>query len=313
MRSLMSRAPAEYDFVVIDTPPTTVVSDAVPLLTQVSGVLVVVRLGKSTRQAAKSLRNQLTTSTRRRSGSSSTPRAGARSPTGTATSTMTRTSKRSRRRRRSRREETVKEVAEVGRNGDGDIDDAETNLTYSRLVSRRSAGPRRVRGACRGQGRRDRRAGAARRRPHPAQAVHADRAARNGSRANGWHVKAPERQGEPDSGEVVYLFASECCRLAMAGAGLGGAPRPRFALEFIEEFCQAAGGSRWPAGWSIPGTSIPTPPSGSSSTTATAAVPDCYVAESEAKPRPTRPELAEHQNAAWTGHSSWSRSLPMAP
>jgi hypothetical protein len=60
MRELLSRAHSEYDFVVVDTPPTTVVSDAVPLLKQVSGVIVVVRMGKSKRDAAESLREQLT-------------------------------------------------------------------------------------------------------------------------------------------------------------------------------------------------------------------------------------------------------------
>src|SRR5205814_9673791 len=45
--------------VVIDTPPTSVVSDAIPLLNQTSGVIVVARLGKTTRDALAHLRTQL--------------------------------------------------------------------------------------------------------------------------------------------------------------------------------------------------------------------------------------------------------------
>jgi capsular exopolysaccharide synthesis family protein len=60
MRRLLREAEAEYDLVVIDTPPTSVVSDAIPLVNQVSGVIVVTRLGKSLREAVRHLRNQLT-------------------------------------------------------------------------------------------------------------------------------------------------------------------------------------------------------------------------------------------------------------
>jgi tyrosine-protein kinase len=59
MRELVRRAESEYDLVVIDTPPTSVVSDAIPLVKQVSGVIVVVRLGLSTREAVLHLRDQL--------------------------------------------------------------------------------------------------------------------------------------------------------------------------------------------------------------------------------------------------------------
>jgi Mrp family chromosome partitioning ATPase len=45
--------------VVIDTPPTSVVSDAIPLVKEVSGVIVVCRLGKTTRESANHLRQQL--------------------------------------------------------------------------------------------------------------------------------------------------------------------------------------------------------------------------------------------------------------
>jgi polysaccharide biosynthesis transport protein len=59
MRELIHGAEADYDLVVIDTPPTSVVSDAIPLVKQVSGVIVVCRLGKTTRESASHLRQQL--------------------------------------------------------------------------------------------------------------------------------------------------------------------------------------------------------------------------------------------------------------
>jgi len=59
MRELLESVEAEYDFVVVDTPPASVVSDAIPLVTKVDGVVVVTRLGKNTRDALVSLRDQL--------------------------------------------------------------------------------------------------------------------------------------------------------------------------------------------------------------------------------------------------------------
>jgi capsular exopolysaccharide synthesis family protein len=49
----------EYDFVVIDTPPTSVVSDAMPLVPQVDGVVVVSRFAQTTREAATRQRQDL--------------------------------------------------------------------------------------------------------------------------------------------------------------------------------------------------------------------------------------------------------------
>jgi polysaccharide biosynthesis transport protein len=59
MRELIKQAEEMYDLVVIDTPPTSVVSDAIPLVTEVSGVIVVGRLGRSTREATHRLHDQL--------------------------------------------------------------------------------------------------------------------------------------------------------------------------------------------------------------------------------------------------------------
>ena len=59
MRSLIDDAPPEYAMVVIDAPPLAVVSDAIPLVAQVDGVIVVARLGVSTVQAGRHLREQL--------------------------------------------------------------------------------------------------------------------------------------------------------------------------------------------------------------------------------------------------------------
>ena len=59
MRELIRQAQRDYELVVLDTPPTAVVSDAVPLIKQVSGVIVVSRLGVTTRPAVARLSDQL--------------------------------------------------------------------------------------------------------------------------------------------------------------------------------------------------------------------------------------------------------------
>ncbi|MCA1572807.1 MAG: CpsD/CapB family tyrosine-protein kinase [Chloroflexi bacterium] len=59
MARLIAIAEERYDLVVIDASPTAVVSDAIPLVKKVSGVLVVARLGRSTRTAVQQLRRQL--------------------------------------------------------------------------------------------------------------------------------------------------------------------------------------------------------------------------------------------------------------
>jgi len=59
MRDVLAELEEHYDLVVIDTSPLTVVPDAVPVLGRVSGVVVVIRDGKSTRAGARDLRKQL--------------------------------------------------------------------------------------------------------------------------------------------------------------------------------------------------------------------------------------------------------------
>jgi succinoglycan biosynthesis transport protein ExoP len=59
MLETIHEAEQAYDLVVIDTPPTSIVSDAIPLVRGVSGVLVVARLGKTPREQMLRLRDQL--------------------------------------------------------------------------------------------------------------------------------------------------------------------------------------------------------------------------------------------------------------
>lgn len=59
MRGVIARAEADYDLVVLDTPPVAVISDAIPLLREVGGVIVVSYLGRSTREGMDALLTQL--------------------------------------------------------------------------------------------------------------------------------------------------------------------------------------------------------------------------------------------------------------
>jgi capsular exopolysaccharide synthesis family protein len=59
MNGVLEQLKARYDLVVVDTAPVGVVSDAFPLLRKVDGVIVVVRLGETSRDAAKRIREQL--------------------------------------------------------------------------------------------------------------------------------------------------------------------------------------------------------------------------------------------------------------
>jgi polysaccharide biosynthesis transport protein len=59
LRQVIHEAEAQYELVIIDTPPTSVVSDAIPLVPQTSGVLVVVRSDKTNREGLRQLHDQL--------------------------------------------------------------------------------------------------------------------------------------------------------------------------------------------------------------------------------------------------------------
>lgn len=59
MEAALAWATEQYELVVIDTAPLSVVSDAVPLLTKVDGVVLVSQLGKGTRDGARFLRERL--------------------------------------------------------------------------------------------------------------------------------------------------------------------------------------------------------------------------------------------------------------
>jgi tyrosine-protein kinase len=59
MNELLKWAEGEYERVIVDTPPSAVVADAVPLFGRVGGVAVVVRLQRSPREPIEALRDQL--------------------------------------------------------------------------------------------------------------------------------------------------------------------------------------------------------------------------------------------------------------
>jgi capsular exopolysaccharide synthesis family protein len=60
MERLLDWAAESFDLVLIDTPPLSVVPDAIPLMRRIHGVVIVSRLGKSTRDGAVRLRAELT-------------------------------------------------------------------------------------------------------------------------------------------------------------------------------------------------------------------------------------------------------------
>ena len=59
MRDVLSELEAEYDLVIVDSTPLAVVPDGVPLAKLTSGVVIVIREGKSTSTAAWALRKQM--------------------------------------------------------------------------------------------------------------------------------------------------------------------------------------------------------------------------------------------------------------
>jgi polysaccharide biosynthesis transport protein len=59
METMLERAKAVYDLIVIDSPPLTAVSDAFPLLRKVDGVIIVGRVGRNRRDIAERLLDTL--------------------------------------------------------------------------------------------------------------------------------------------------------------------------------------------------------------------------------------------------------------
>jgi Mrp family chromosome partitioning ATPase len=62
MNSVLEQTKSEYDLVVMDTPSLTAVSDGLPLLTKVDGVVIVGWVGRSRRDAAERLHQVLANS-----------------------------------------------------------------------------------------------------------------------------------------------------------------------------------------------------------------------------------------------------------
>ena len=60
MAELLSALSEQFDLVILDTPPPSVVPDAIPLIRLVTGVVIVARKNMITRDAARQLRDQLT-------------------------------------------------------------------------------------------------------------------------------------------------------------------------------------------------------------------------------------------------------------
>jgi succinoglycan biosynthesis transport protein ExoP len=60
MRAVLDELHARYELVIVDSSPITIVPDSIPVLSQVSGVLLVMREGRSTSVGARRLRDQLT-------------------------------------------------------------------------------------------------------------------------------------------------------------------------------------------------------------------------------------------------------------
>ena len=60
MESLLEQAKAQYELIVVDTPPLTAVSDAFPLLSKVDGVIIVGRVGRNRCDVAQRLHETLT-------------------------------------------------------------------------------------------------------------------------------------------------------------------------------------------------------------------------------------------------------------
>ena len=260
MEDLLWKARDTYDLIVIDTPPTTVVSDAVPLLTRASGVIVVTRLGRSTRKAAESLQQQLThvgaptlgvvVNGVGKSGDAygygyladaPEPRSGKGGES---------------------EGEPEKRKKVVGTKRSGESDQKVPSWIYNRLVVSGEEGAL-AEFVQRAEGDKDAETGEPvpldfeRHVPNAPELVPASGGDKTTATAvpensdGWWHWNAmwPERNGKPENGKVVYLFASAWSPphdwLAKAS---GEHPDLKFALEYVEEFCKEAAGARWEGG-----------------------------------------------------------------
>jgi len=246
MEDLLWRVGDMYDLVVVDTPPTTVVSDSLALLRQVSGVVIAVRLGKSTREGAESLQQQLSYLDAQTFGvvvvnsTSKTPELYGYGYLADLP------------RRREKREDGEPKKLPAK----GSSDQAVPDWVYNRLTVVGDEAPL-AEFVERAEGKKDAETG----KPVPLDFErHVPEPA--GPTANGdgwWHWNAmwPDRKGEAGSGEVIYLFASARSMpqewLVRASQGH---PDLSFALEFVQEEGKTAGGVRWKAGalvetWSV--------------------------------------------------------------
>ncbi len=246
MEDLLWRVGDMYDLVVVDTPPTTVVSDAVALLRQVSGVVIAVRLGKSTRQGAESLEQQLTYLDAQTFGIVVVNSA-SKSPELYGYGYLTELPRR--RGKRGGGERPAKP-------GKGSTDQAVPDWVYNRLTVTGDQTPL-AEFVGRAEGKKDAETGKPvpldfeRHVPEPVGAT--------GSGDGWWHWNAmwPDRKGEAGDGEVVYSFASAW---SLPQEWLVRASQDHqdlsFALEFVKDDAKTAGGVRWQAGalvetWSV--------------------------------------------------------------
>jgi capsular exopolysaccharide synthesis family protein len=262
MEDLMWKARDTYDLVVIDTPPTTVVSDAVPLLTRASGVIVVTRLGKSTRKAAESLQQQLVHVGAPTFGVvvNGTSKSGDAYGYGYLTETA---EPRPSKGEKSEGDDRPKERKKVVRTKSSrESEQTVPSWVYNRLVVTGEEGAL-AEFVQRAEGGKDPETGEPvpldfeRHVPSATELVSAptgDKATATAAPENSdgwrqWNAMWPERNGKPENGKVVYLFASAWSPpqqwLAKASEEH---PDLRFALEYVEEFCREAAGARWQAG-----------------------------------------------------------------
>jgi hypothetical protein len=278
MRELLSEAGDEYDLVVVDSPPTTVVADAVPLLEQVSGVLVVVRLGKSRRAGAESLHKQLDYFDARTLGvvvnmtgkgpdlygygdvgeepvdepEPDEPEPDEPEPDEPEPDEPEPDSEEDPAPEDAVEERVVEESADDAAPTPDGSERRGTSRICNRLTITGDSGPlaefvERVKAEIDANaGKRMRAELVPTRRGRGSGSPRPTRTSPSG---NGWAAMRLERAVEARDGEVVYLFESTGSPPRGWVAWVSQShPKLSFALEFIEEFCDAAGGARWQAG-----------------------------------------------------------------